>query len=667
MQLNPQQAAAVRYLDGPLLVLAGAGSGKTRVITEKISYLIEQCGYGAHHVYAVTFTNKAAQEMQSRAKALLPQHVRRGLKVSTFHTLGLSMLKKHPDACGLKPGFSILDAEDTATIIRQLCDSARPLSKEELKRIQQYFSAWKNTEQTHALASAQDYASEMAILLYPRYLETLRAYNAVDFDDLIMLPVKMLRESEKIKAYWQDKIHYFLIDEYQDANTSQYELVQLLMSRRPQFTVVGDDDQSIYAWRGARPENLKQLQQDYPNLKVIKLEQNYRSTARILTLANHLISNNPHVFSKTLWSTVGPGDLVRVIRCKDEQDEAEQVIADLCSAKLKSRASFGDFAILYRGNHQARLFETMLRQQGIPYHLSGGQSWFSRTEVKDIFAYLRLLSNESDNQAFLRIINTPKRGIGDASLFALTSYAERRNLSLYHCCDHLALEGTMQDSARQALRQFKSSVEQVKMSCEKNPTDMVAHLHRWIDEMGYEAYLYEQCDSPLQAEKRMEQVGELLSWVEQLMMKPDIESLTDVVNRMMLIDRLETQSEGLDVVQLMTLHASKGLEFPHVYLVGLEEGLLPHRVSIEADDIEEERRLAYVGITRAKRTLCLTFASRRRSGGSMEDTTPSRFLDELPEEQLVWFGQESKRDEFASQRLAESHLASLKLLLDEST
>lgn len=663
MLLNPQQAAAVRYLDGPLLVLAGAGSGKTRVITEKIAYLIEQCGYAAHTIYAVTFTNKAAQEMQARAKNLLPQHVRRGLKVSTFHTLGLTMLKKNPEASGLKSGFSILDAEDTASVIRQLCDAARPFSKEEVRQIQQYFSTWKNTENTHALASGQDYASEMAISLYPRYLETLRAYNAVDFDDLIMLPVKMLRESEAIRTYWQNKIHYFLIDEYQDANTSQYELVQLLMSRRPQFTVVGDDDQSIYAWRGARPENLKQLQEDYPHLKVIKLEQNYRSTARILTLANHLISNNPHVFSKTLWSTMGLGDLVRVIRCKDEQDEGEQVIADLCSTKLKSRANFGDFAILYRGNHQARIFETMLRQQGIPYHLSGGQSWFSRTEVKDIFAYLRLLCNESDNQAFLRVINTPKRGIGDATLFALTSYAERRQLSLYACCDHLALDGAIQETTRQALSQFKVSMENVKARCTSTSEQTVAHLHHWIEEIGYQAYLYEQCDSPLQAEKRMEQVGELLAWVEQLMMKPEIESLSDAVNRMMLIDRLETQSEGLDVVQLMTLHASKGLEFPHVYLVGLEEGLLPHRVSIEADFIEEERRLAYVGITRAKKSLCLTFAAKRRSGGSMEDTTPSRFLEELPEDHLVWFGQDSKRDESASHRLAQSHLTGLKHLL----
>lgn len=660
MLLNPQQLAAVRYLDGPLLVLAGAGSGKTRVITEKIAYLIQQCGYAPHTVYAVTFTNKAAQEMQARAKTLLPQHVRRGLKVSTFHTLGLTMLKKHPEACGLKPGFSILDAEDTGSLIRGLVETSRTLSREELRQIQTHFSNWKNSGEQRALNEPM---AEVAAFLYPRYIETLRAYNAVDFDDLIMLPVSAFRESDSLLSYWQNKIHYLLVDEYQDANTSQYEFVKLLMARRPQLTVVGDDDQSIYAWRGARPENLRQLQQDYPSLKVIKLEQNYRSAGRILTLANQLISNNPHVFSKTLWSTMGPGDLIRVIRCRDEQDEADQVIADLVSTKLKLRANFSDFALLYRGNHQARLFETVLRQQGIPYHLSGGQSWFARTEVKDVFAYLRLLCNEFDDQAFLRVINTPKRGIGEASLFALAEYAARRQLSLYTCCDHLALQTVIQDAPRQALQQFKNLTESVKQRCDSARENTVLHLRQWIDDIGYEGYLYEQSETPLQAQKRMEQVLELLAWVEQLMLKPEIHSVADAVSRMILIDRLETQEDGLDTVKLMTLHASKGLEFPFVYLVGLEEGLLPHRVSIEAESIEEERRLAYVGITRAKKGLALTFSAKRRAGGTTEDTVPSRFLDELPEEHLVWFGQETKRDSAASERLAKSHLTDLKRLL----
>ncbi len=669
MLLNPQQLSAVRYLDGPLLVLAGAGSGKTRVITEKIAYLIQQCGYAAHSIYAVTFTNKAAQEMQARAKIILPQQVRRGLKVSTFHTLGLTILKKHPQACGVKPGFSIFDAEDTASLIRNLFDSTRMVSKEELRQIQTYFSTWKNsdikdiTQYIHANDSSNEAVIEMAASLYPRYLQTLRAYNAVDFDDLIMLPVDLCRESETILEYWQNKIHYLLIDEYQDANTSQYRLVQLLMARRPKFTVVGDDDQSIYAWRGARPENLKQLQEDYPYLKVIKLEQNYRSTGRILMIANQLISNNPHVFSKTLWSTMGLGDLVRVIRCKDEQDEADQVVADLISIKLRSRTNFGDVAILYRGNHQARMFETALRQQGIPYHLSGGQSWFARTEVKDIFAYLRLLCNDTDDQAFLRVINTPKRGIGETSLFALTEYAKSRQLSLYACCDHLALQMSLSEAPKQALQQFKAYIASLKMRCAAQPTNTIQYLQQMIEEIGYEAYLYEQCDAPIQAQKRMEQVFELLIWAEQLMAKPDIESLSDAVNRMILVDRLETQSDAVDTLQLMTLHASKGLEFPHVYLVGLEEGLLPHRVSIEEEAIEEERRLAYVGITRAQKSLCLTFAAKRRSAGTAEDTAPSRFLDELPDEHLAWFGQESKRDDAASKHLAVSHLLDLKRLL----
>jgi ATP-dependent DNA helicase Rep len=663
-KLNPQQMAAVRYLDGPLLVLAGAGSGKTRVITEKMAYLIEHCGYAPHSVYAVTFTNKAANEMKHRVRMVLPAQARRGLKVATFHTLGLSMIKRDLARCGLKPGFSIFDAEDSAQIIRGLLPVARVNDREEVKRVQAYVSTWKNDRMDQIQIeqlTPTNAVFEEAIRLYPRYQQTLRAYNAVDFDDLICLPVQLLSAHEDSLLHWQHKIKYLLIDEYQDSNACQYALVQRLVAFRQSFTVVGDDDQSIYAWRGAKPENLTQLKSDYPQLKLIKLEQNYRSTGRILQAANQLISHNPHVFTKKLWSELGPGDLLRVLCCKDEQDEADQVIADLISHKIRFQTKHSDYAILYRGNHQSRAFEAALRQHGIPYRVSGGQSWFARTEVRDIFAYLRLLSNDSDDAAFLRVINTPKRGIGDTTLEALGHYAQQRGQSLYACCDHLALSACLSETPRAALQAFKAWLEGVKKRCSEG---LVVGLSELVDAIGYEGYLYEQCDTPVQAQKRMEHVWELIAWVERLWLKADGGDLRDVIHRLMLIDRLEqAEDPSLEAVQLMTLHASKGLEFPYVYLVGLEEGLLPHRVSIEDEAIEEERRLAYVGITRAQKALCLSLSKQRRRAGELHDCMPSRFLDELPEGSLEWYGKSGVRNEEQSKALAQNHLAGLKQML----
>ena len=663
--LNPQQMAAVKYIDGPLLVLAGAGSGKTRVITQKIAYLIEQCGYAAHSISAVTFTNKAANEMRNRIASVLPAATRRGLKVATFHTLGLSILKRDAAICGLKRGFSIFDSEDCLNLLRGFLPTSRASDKDVVYQLQQQISKWKNDllspdDVLRRTADTDLYAEAASI--YPQYQQSLQAYNAVDFDDLIRLPVRLLHENSHCLEYWQNKIRHLLIDEYQDSNICQYTLVKLLVGTRAGFTVVGDDDQSIYAWRGARPENLAQLQIDYPQLKIIKLEQNYRSTARILNAANQLISNNPHLFTKTLWSELGHGDLIRVVCCRDEQDEADQVVADLISNKLRHRTNYGDYAILYRGNHQSRVFEKVLRLHSIPYHISGGQSWFAKPEVKDIFAYLKLLCNESDDAAFLRVINTPKRGIGDSTLEALGHYAQLRGQSLFSCCDHMALGSRLSDKPRAALHEFKQWFLKIKQRCENEP--VVPVLREMIDDSKYEGYTYEQSDTPIKAQKRMENVWELIEWVGRLLAKNNDNTLPDVINKLILIDILEQSEEGdNDTLQLMTLHASKGLEFPHVYLVGMEEDLLPHRVSIDEDQIDEERRLAYVGVTRAQKSLCLTLARQRRRAGEMQDCLPSRFLEELPQDSLEWFGKTGERDEVKSKALAKSHLDGLKNLL----
>lgn len=664
--LNPQQREAVKYIDGPLLVLAGAGSGKTKVITQKIHYLIHNCGYSAANLCAVTFTNKAASEMRSRVAAILPAPQRRGLSISTFHTLGLNILKKDATHAGLKKGFSIFDAEDALQIIRGFLPASLASDKECLFRIQQHISLWKNDllspEQVAHLASDKPYFEEAA-LLYPRYQMALSAYNAVDFDDLIRIPVRLLQENAEVLTYWQNKIKYLMVDEYQDTNSSQYLLVKLLVGERARFMVVGDDDQSIYAWRGAKPENLSLLQSDFPALKIIKLEQNYRSMGRILNAANQLIANNPHLFEKRLWSELGYGDLLRVLRCKDEQDEAEQVVTDLMSHKLRAQTDFGHYAILYRGNHQSRVFEKVLRHYGIPYKISGGQSWFAKAEIKDTFAYLKLLCNPDDDAAFLRAVTTPKRGIGETTLDALGRYAQTQELSLYHCADHLALSEHLTDKPRQSLQRFKSWIDDVKSRLVEG--DMVEHLTQLIEESGYEGHIYEQTDTPAKAQKRMDNVWELVEWVGRLSEKNPEHTLADIVNKLILIDILEqSDEEEDDRVQLMTLHASKGLEFPFVYMIGMEEELLPHRESIEEDKIEEERRLAYVGITRAQKGLCFTMACQRRRAGEIQECLPSRFLEELPQDSLEWFGVTKTAEKAAAS--AKQHLDLLKSLLVES-
>lgn len=665
--LNPQQAAAVRYVDGPLLVLAGAGSGKTRVITQKIAYLIERLHYKPWQILAVTFTNKAAHEMRTRVAQTLPAEKRRGMQVATFHTLGLNILKRHADYAGLKKGFSILDQDDCLTLIRDFLPKSQASDRDYLFLLQTQISRWKNaglspedlTDSHFSLPIHQE-----AYPVYQRYQHILKAYNALDFDDLIALPVRLLREHEPILNFWQNKIRHLLVDEYQDSNASQYELVKHLVGVRAQFTVVGDDDQSIYAWRGARPENLAQLQEDFPNLNVIKLEQNYRSSGRILFAANQLIANNPHLFTKALWSALGPGDMPRVIYCQDEEHEAEQIVSDLVSHKLRTGREYGDYAILYRGNHQSRLFEKVLRDHGIAYQLSGGQSWFARKEVKDIFAYLKLLANPADDAAFLRAVHAPKRGIGEASIEALVRYAHTINQSLFVSADHLALSEHLAEKPRQILAHFKTWLMRVERELSQQRAACVEILKRMVIESGYESYLYETCETPARAEQLMDHVNELLMWVGRLLNKDPDASLADVMNKLMLIDLLDkVQDNSQDKIQLLTLHAAKGLEFPFVYLSGLEEGILPHRISVDEGQIEEERRLFYVGITRAQQGLCLTLARKRRTGGEQKTTKPSRFLDELPESGFEWYGFGKAQDDILSKQIANTHLAALKKML----
>ncbi len=645
-QLNSRQQQAVRYIDGPCLVLAGAGSGKTSVITQKIAYLIQACEIPARHIAALTFTNKAAREMKERVANLVRGSAAKGLTVSTFHNLGLNIIRREVKTLGFKPGFSIFDAEDARALLRELMLKDGDLDKDLLDSVQHQISNWKNdlVAPEQAEASAQSKGELSVARVYQRYNQALRAYNAVDFDDLILIPVHLFQQDAEVLARWQRRIRYLLVDEYQDTNSSQYLLVKLLVGDRGALTVVGDDDQSIYAWRGARPENMAQLTRDYPQLQVIKLEQNYRSTSRILRVANHLIAHNPHDFDKALWSEMGLGDPIRVIRCPNEDAEAERVATEILSDRIRHQRRFHDYAILYRGNHQARLLEIKLQQHQVPYRISGGSSFFAKTEIKDVMAYLRLIVNPDDDNAFLRIINTPRRQIGTSTLEVLGQYASQRHISLFAACQELGLASQIPDKSLERLRTFADWLQRVTRNCAgENP---VSAIREMLSDIDYEGWLHQNASSSKAAEKRMENVYYLVESLQKSLDKTadddsDEEArIEDAIAKLVLRDLLERQEEeeANDQVQLMTLHASKGLEFPHVFMLGMEEDLLPHRNSIESNNIDEERRLTYVGITRAQRTLTLTYAAKRKQFGEIADTTPSRFLDELPQEDVEYEG-----------------------------
>lgn len=654
--LNPKQQEAVHYIGGPLLVLAGAGSGKTSVITRKIAYLVNQCGLKGRNIAAVTFTNKAAREMKERVGKLISGPDARGLTVSTFHNLGLNIIRSEHKKLGYKPGFSIFDSEDAKALLRDLMIKEGEENSDQLNYVQMQISAFKNAMQTppQAIKNAKTPEELQAGQVYALYERYLKAYNALDFDDLILLPVVLFQTDPEVLSKWRQKIRYLLVDEYQDTNMAQYELVKLLVEERQAITVVGDDDQSIYAWRGARPENLAKLEEDFPTIKLVKLEQNYRSTSLILNAANQVIANNPHVFEKRLWSDMGSGERIRIIRCRNEDAEAEQIAAEILDQKLKRNIPFKDFAVLYRGNHQSRLLEIKLQAFQVPYRMSGGTSFFAKNEIKDAMAYLRLIANPDDDAAFLRVVNVPRREIGPSTLEKLGNYATERHVSLFEASRELGLEQSLNERALQKVRRFCSWLENITRRCyEEDPVPVLKQLFTDIE---YDQWLYQNASTPKAAEKRMENVWYLIDSVKSMLDADkgtaDEIGIDEAISKLMLRDMLDQQEEDddSDKVQLLTLHASKGLEFPHVFIMGLEEEILPHRNSIEEDNIEEERRLMYVGITRAKRTLALTYAASRKQFGEKIETIPSRFLDELPDDDLEWEGGEEKDKERAKQK-----------------
>ncbi len=646
--LNARQREAVLYLDGPALVLAGAGSGKTRVITQKIAWLLTECGYSPRNVVALTFTNKAASEMTHRLRQALPGRQAQGLTVSTFHSLGVRMLREEAPRVGLKPRFSILDADDAYAILQDLLATT---DKARLRAVQHTISLWKNSliEPDQAERSAASATEADAARVYRSYRDTLLAYQAVDFDDLIRLPAQLLERDAEARERWQSRVRYLLVDEYQDTNACQYHLLRLLTGPRAMFTAVGDDDQAIYAWRGATVENLARLTTDYPQLRVIKLEQNYRSVQSVLAAANRVISHNPKLFEKTLWSEHGAGEPIAVTPMEHEEAEAESIAMRISAARFERRCQWRDFAVLYRSNHQARVLEQAMRQCKVPYTISGGQSFFDKAEIRDVLAWLRLIANDDDDPAFIRAVTTPRRGVGQGTLQTLGNYAGSRQVSLFAAVFEEGLAAQLPERQLGPLREFAGYINRMQWRAgvsrpgQQPPQaaeSAVSLLEDLIRAIAYESYLYDHFEERA-AQTRWQNVLDLLGWLKRKA-EDDGLGLLELVQHVALITMLERgDDEEPDAVKLSTLHAAKGLEFPHVFLAGVEEGLLPHMGKDDeegdperaaeslAERIQEERRLMYVGITRAQRSLHISWCRKRRRAREDLVREPSRFIAEM--------------------------------------
>ena len=675
--LNPAQQEAVNYLHGPCLVLAGAGSGKTRVITHKIGRLI-QSGLKAEQIAAITFTNKAAAEMRERAKALIGKQAK-GVLICTFHALGVRMLRQDGVALGLKPQFSILDSDDVTSIIK---DAGSSTDAATARQWQWTISAWKNKGLNAAQAAEQATGDEERLIarVMGHYEERLTAYQSVDFDDLIGLPLKLLRDHDDVRHKWQASLGHVLVDEYQDTNATQYEVLKLLVGERGRFTAVGDDDQSIYGWRGATLDNLKRLPQDYPNLKVVTLEQNYRSTSAILRAANNVIGPNPKLFPKTLFSELGEGEPVRVVDCDSEEHEAERVVARIQSLRAEGtlQAAGGqyrewkDFCVLYRANHMAKPFEKAFRKANIPYKVSGGQSFFDRAEIKDLCCWIRLLSNNNDDPAFMRSVTTPKRGIGHTTLGTLGAFASQYKLSLFEALFSNSLVSVLPNKAVGSLHEFGRYLNDLEYRARRTVGAEAAKvfLLDWLKDIDYEKHLYDGEDSEKVAAARWTNVLEFVDWMSKrcggqiedssgAVTEAQTKTMLEVVQTIALLSTIQSSEGEQNVVTLSTLHAAKGLEWPHVVLAGVNEGLLPFK--LEDDDgtdaaktdnlalrLQEERRLMYVGITRAQRTLAVNWLRRRKKNRDTIAGVPSRFIAEMGLDQATI--RENPRDKLKALR-----------------
>jgi ATP-dependent DNA helicase Rep len=655
--LNPPQRQAVLHVDGPLLVLAGAGSGKTRVIVEKIAHLVTSGRMPARRIAAITFTNKSAREMRERVARRIKGDAADGLTVSTFHALGLKLLQIEHAKLGLKRGFSIFDADDSNAQVKDLL--APGTKPDAIDAIRNLISRAKNAglSPEQATVEARSAREHEAASVYTRYQQRLSTFNAVDFDDLIRLPVQLLEADEDCVAAWRERIGYLLVDECQDTNDAQYRLLKAIAGPKGDFTCVGDDDQSIYAWRGANPDNLLQLGSDYPQLTIIKLEQNYRCSNRVLRAANALIAHNPHEHPKTLWSDQADGERIRVWECKDHAHEAEKVAAEIQFQAQKTAAPWSDFCILFRGNFQSRALEKALQLLRVPYHLTGGTAFLDRGEVKDAMAWLRLVANPDDDAAFLRAVQSPKREVGATTLAKLAELAQHAHLPLSRAAESIGLLKQLAPRAANALGGFVDILRGLRQdAAQLPPAELVRRLN---ERSGLLAMLRSQCKDEATFQRRRANLDELADWFDG----PRTSGPGELAAALALLSHADKGDAG-NQVRLMSLHAAKGLEFRYVFIVGVEDGVLPHEASLEEGRLDEERRLLYVGITRAKEQLWLSHAREAQKWGDRLRLQPSRFLDELPAAELQRDGADPVADAERKQERATAGFAAIRALLE---
>ncbi|WP_284443202.1 DNA helicase Rep [Buchnera aphidicola] len=640
MSLNLAQKNAIEFTNGPCLILAGAGSGKTKVIINKIIYLINKCKYEPDNIAAVTFTNKAAYEMRMRLSQCLNISKIKKITISTFHSLGLDIIKREIDELGFNCNFTLLDEKDQVILLKKICKKEIYNNIQSLKKLNFMISYWKNKFLTPLQVQLLAKSSEEKdfAYIYEQYNNYLYQANILDFDDLICIPTLLLKNNKKIKVRWQKKISYLLVDEYQDTNNSQYEFIKMLTNTNSSFTLVGDDDQSIYSWRGANPQNIFLLKKDFPSLKIITMEHNYRSSGRILKAANILIANNMHFLEKKLFSKLKYGKIIKVLIGKNEENEAEKIVKKIISQHSKKKIKYQDYAILYRGNYQSRILEKALIKENIPYNISEKSSFFSRPEIKDLLSYLRIVINPDDNHAFLRIINIPSRQIGKITLKKLEEWAKKTNKSLFQASNDILIKNFLKEKTINRIKKFIFKIEEFSKLSYSQPHNILDYI---IDDIKYEIWLSKILKESNKIKNSINNIYTLSKWFKNMLKGDNFEqpmTLSQIVTRMTIRDIPEKniREEQQDRVQLMTLHASKGLEFSSVFIIGMCEGILPTQKSIDNNNIEEERRLTYVGITRAKKQLFFTYCCKRNQYGQILDMLPSRFLFELPQEDLQW-------------------------------
>jgi len=639
-QLNDEQYRAVFHRGGPLLVLAGAGSGKTRVITERIAALVER-DVPEDAITAVTFTNKAAREMRERLQARLGERAD-GLRICTFHALGLAMVREHAILLGRRSHVSVFAGLEQKSAMKSvLSDMKLPADSDQVDRIISRISQLKN--------GLLEGADNQLAAIRQRYDELLQRMNAVDFDDLMVLPITLLSEHPEVQALWQERARHFLVDEYQDSSRVQYAWIRLLVPDNGNLTVVGDDDQSIYGWRGAEVKNLFQLERDYPKLTVIRLEENYRSTASILLASNALIANNSERLGKTLRSNLGKGSPVRVWESPNPEEEARRVAGDIRARHATTDVHWDGFCVLYRASYQSRAVELAMREAAIPYHVSGGLSFFDRAEIQDLLAYLRLVANPDDDMAFMRAIARPRRGIGDKALGELGDFAMQHRCSLLGACQHDELEHRRGDS----LREFGELITALEFQFKHHEPDEA--FDAVLDFSHLEAAIRGEADNEEVAERRMGNIMELRRWWLNQAEKGG--SLADFLQHIFLLSEKENDDPSAQV-RLMTVHAAKGLEFDHVYVIGMEDGIFPHQNALQENRLEEERRLMYVAMTRARFQLILSYARVRSRFGQKEKTTPSPFLHEADQSVMRWVDKEVDSEE--AKQEAEDHMAAMR-------